>query len=216
MEDEPGACGSVSTSALAGSVIRPRRASWRSPRAWRSTPVPPTARWIPRRCCSRPTPSSAQSYIAAMELAGSTPTPAATSWWQGARDPRRDAADEVHNHHNFAWREEHLAAATGYPQGLHAGSPGQQGFVGGSMGDPSVILEGVESDEASQSLPDRARRRPGDEPHAGRGSGAPTKRWACRNRDCDRVFRVGSGRCDAGARARTIPSGPDEVWIGST
>jgi tRNA-splicing ligase RtcB len=30
--------------------------------------------------------------------------------------------------------------------------PGQKGFVGGSMGDDSVILEGVENDEAQYSL----------------------------------------------------------------
>ena len=40
----------------------------------------------------------------------------------------------------------------GHPQGLHAGPPGQEGFVGGSMGDESVILEGVEGPGAAESL----------------------------------------------------------------
>jgi tRNA-splicing ligase RtcB len=52
----------------------------------------------------------------------------------------------VHNHHNFAWKETH-----GYHhdeelivvrKGATPAFPGQKGFVGGSMGDNAVILEG--------------------------------------------------------------------------
>jgi tRNA-splicing ligase RtcB (3'-phosphate/5'-hydroxy nucleic acid ligase) len=61
--------------------------------------------------------------------------------------------DEVHNHHNFAWEEEH----EGRPlwvvrKGATPAFPGQLGFVGGSMGDVSVILEGVDSDESRTAL----------------------------------------------------------------
>ncbi len=50
----------------------------------------------------------------------------------------------VHNHHNFAWREEH----EGEPlvvvrKGATPAYPGQVSFVGGSMGDDSVILRGA-------------------------------------------------------------------------
>src|SRR3989442_1681611 len=55
----------------------------------------------------------------------------------------------VHNHHNFAWREEH----GGEPfyvvrKGATPAFPGQKGFVGGSMGDDAVIIQGVASDSA--------------------------------------------------------------------
>jgi tRNA-splicing ligase RtcB len=50
----------------------------------------------------------------------------------------------VHNHHNFAWREEH----DGEPlivirKGATPAFPGQKGFVGGSMGDNAVIVRGT-------------------------------------------------------------------------
>jgi tRNA-splicing ligase RtcB (3'-phosphate/5'-hydroxy nucleic acid ligase) len=60
---------------------------------------------------------------------------------------------EVHNHHNFARREEHGGRSYWViRKGCTPARPGQEGFVGGSMGDDSVILEGVASDEAEQSL----------------------------------------------------------------
>ena len=59
----------------------------------------------------------------------------------------------MHNHHNFAWREEHLGRTYWViRKGCTPARPGQEGFVGGSMGDESVILEGVESDENEQAL----------------------------------------------------------------
>ncbi len=61
--------------------------------------------------------------------------------------------DEVHNHHNFAWKEAH--GGEDYwvvRKGATPAFPGQRGFVGGSMGDISVILEGVESEESIHSL----------------------------------------------------------------
>src|SRR5216117_2882340 len=55
----------------------------------------------------------------------------------------------VHNHHNYAWREEH----GGEPfyvvrKGATPAFPGQKGFVGGSMGDDAVIIQGAASDSA--------------------------------------------------------------------
>jgi tRNA-splicing ligase RtcB len=60
--------------------------------------------------------------------------------------------EEVHNHHNFAWRETHGGRDIWVVRkGATPAAPGQRGFVGGSMGENSVILEGVahESGEAS-------------------------------------------------------------------
>ena len=61
--------------------------------------------------------------------------------------------DSVHNHHNFAWRETHAGRECWVVRkGATPAAPGQRGFVGGSMGDDAVILEGVESAEASAGL----------------------------------------------------------------
>jgi tRNA-splicing ligase RtcB len=50
----------------------------------------------------------------------------------------------VHNHHNFAWREEHGGESfIVVRKGATPAFPGQKGFVGGSMGDDAVIVRGV-------------------------------------------------------------------------
>ena len=50
----------------------------------------------------------------------------------------------VHNHHNFAWEEEHFGRTfVVVRKGATPAFPGQKGFVGGSMGDDAVILEGA-------------------------------------------------------------------------
>ena len=50
---------------------------------------------------------------------------------------------EVHNHHNFAWPEHHGGQdAWVVRKGATPLFPGQQGFVGGSMGENAVIIEG--------------------------------------------------------------------------
>ena len=55
--------------------------------------------------------------------------------------------DEVHNHHNFAWEEIHNDETYWVVRkGATPAFPGQRGFVGSSMGDNSVIIEGVDSD----------------------------------------------------------------------
>ncbi len=61
----------------------------------------------------------------------------------------------VHNHHNFAWREEHGGEElVVIRKGATPAFPGQQGFVGGSMGDDAVIVEGAVID--ADADPDRA------------------------------------------------------------
>ena len=61
--------------------------------------------------------------------------------------------DLVHNHHNYAWRETHGGRDLWVVRkGATPAFPGQRGFVGGSMGDDAVIIEGVDSAEARASL----------------------------------------------------------------
>ncbi|HEU5103222.1 MAG TPA: RtcB family protein [Roseiflexaceae bacterium] len=63
------------------------------------------------------------------------------------------ATDEVHNHHNYAWVEQHGGEqVVVVRKGATPAWPGQRGFIGGSMGDVSVIVEGVEGSEASAAL----------------------------------------------------------------
>ncbi len=53
--------------------------------------------------------------------------------------------EEVHNHHNFAWPEKHVGQDVWVVRkGATPAFPGQRGFVGGSMGDDAVILEGID------------------------------------------------------------------------
>ncbi|NUM44630.1 MAG: RtcB family protein [Anaerolineales bacterium] len=93
-------------------------------------------------------------YLACMELAGRYAY-AGRDWVceEVARLLGANILDEVHNHHNFAWREQHHGQDLWVVRkGATPAFPGQRGFVGGSMGDISVILEGVESAEAEQTL----------------------------------------------------------------
>jgi tRNA-splicing ligase RtcB (3'-phosphate/5'-hydroxy nucleic acid ligase) len=49
----------------------------------------------------------------------------------------------VHNHHNFAWKEFHEGEElVVVRKGATPAFPGQKGFVGGSMGDDAVIVQG--------------------------------------------------------------------------
>src|SRR5438046_479927 len=61
--------------------------------------------------------------------------------------------EEVHNHHNFAWREKHNGEEFWVVRkGATPAFPGQKGFVGGSMGDNAVIIEGVDSPTSREAL----------------------------------------------------------------
>jgi tRNA-splicing ligase RtcB len=91
-----------------------------------------------------------QEYIAAMKLAG--------EYAYAGRDVVVDRVLEilgasptfsVHNHHNFAWRETHDGQDWWVVRkGCTPAFPGQQGFVGSTMGEQSVILEGADTAEA--------------------------------------------------------------------
>jgi tRNA-splicing ligase RtcB (3'-phosphate/5'-hydroxy nucleic acid ligase) len=161
------------------------------------------------------------AYIAAMQLAG--------EYAYAGRDVvvakvleilSAEPIHEVHNHHNFAWREDHRDRSYWViRKGCTPAQPGQEGFVGGSMGDESVILEGVASGESEASLFSTVH-------GAGRvmsrtqaaGRVRRRKRWACRHRDCDRVFDIdGVGTHGAAPKNRVCPDHPDagvmKVWV---
>jgi tRNA-splicing ligase RtcB len=93
-------------------------------------------------------------YIAAMELAGRYAY--AGREWLVERVRRiigGNVTDSVHNHHNYAWRETHDGRDLWVVRkGATPAFPGQRGFVGGSMGDDAVIVEGVDSQEARSAL----------------------------------------------------------------
>lgn len=64
-----------------------------------------------------------------------------------------EALFEVHNHHNYAWKEKHYGKEyIVVRKGATPSAPGQLGFVGGSMGDVSVIVRGKDSDENKQAF----------------------------------------------------------------
>jgi tRNA-splicing ligase RtcB len=95
-----------------------------------------------------------QSYIAAMQLAG--------AYAYAGRDTvvekvleilGAEATESVHNHHNFAWRERHFDTDVWViRKGCTPAFPGQEGFVGATMGEPSVILRGSDSDASRELL----------------------------------------------------------------
>jgi tRNA-splicing ligase RtcB len=93
-------------------------------------------------------------YIAAMQLAGRYSY--AGREWVVERVRQiigGTVTDMVHNHHNYAWRETHGGKDLWVVRkGATPAFPGQRGFVGGSMGDDAVIIEGVDSPQARASL----------------------------------------------------------------
>jgi len=162
-----------------------------------------------------------ESYVAAMQLAG--------DYAYAGRDVVVDKVleilganveREVHNHHNFAWREEHMGRTYWViRKGCTPARPGQEGFVGGSMGDESVILEGVESkvnEQALYSTVHGAGRVMSRSQAAGRIR--RRKRYACRNRDCDRVFDIDGISSHLGPPKKGVcldhpESGVMKVWV---
>ena len=103
---------------------------------------------------------------------------------------------EVHNHHNYAWYENHPSEGRDrwlwvVRKGATPARPGQRGFVGGTMAENAVILEGTYagSDEQKFSLYSTvhgAGRVMGRMEAAGKFSRKATLRWNCTDgRKCD-------------------------------
>ena len=97
---------------------------------------------------------SGQDYVAAMTIAGQYAYAGRAA--VVARVMEILGAGErfsVHNHHNFAWRETHEGHEFWVVRkGATPAFPGQWGFVGGSMGDISVVIRGVEGSESRAAL----------------------------------------------------------------
>jgi len=95
-----------------------------------------------------------QLYYRAMQLAG--------RYAYAGRDHVMDqvltilgaeAELEIHNHHNYAWKETHSGKEyIVVRKGATPAAPGQLGFVGGSMGDISVILQGKDSEKSRDAF----------------------------------------------------------------
>ena len=88
-----------------------------------------------------------QAYVEAMQLAGEYAYAGRDVVVErvleilGARD-----VYTVHNHHNFAWREEVDGVDCWVVRkGCTPAFPGQEGFVGSTMGDTSVVVEGTDA-----------------------------------------------------------------------
>lgn len=98
--------------------------------------------------------SLGSDYIAGMELAGRYAY-AGRDWVcdEVASMLGANIEEEVHNHHNYAWLETHsFNKMWVVRKGATPAFPGQMGFVGGSMGDDAVIVEGIAGEEAKWSL----------------------------------------------------------------
>jgi len=95
-----------------------------------------------------------QSYLSAMHLAG--------EYAYAGRDMvvnkvleilGAQSTFEVHNHHNFAWLEKHFGEEYWVVRkGCTPAFPNQKGFIGSTMADTSVIIEGIESEQSASTL----------------------------------------------------------------
>lgn len=142
--------------------------------------------------------SSGNDYIEAMQIAGAYAAAgrdAVIKQVLTILDTRAVAV--VHNHHNFAWFERHDGEWWWVVRkGATPAWPGQQGFVGGSMGDIAVIVEGVASLESNEALASTVH-------GAGRvmtrtqaaGKQRWTKgQWQCGQRDCGHAMPLRDAR----------------------
>lgn len=93
-----------------------------------------------------------QAYWALMNLAGQYAY--AGREWAARKTVELLGGEElelVHNHHNFAWKETHFGEELiVVRKGATPAFPGQKSFVGGSMGDNAVILQGSTADTDEQ------------------------------------------------------------------
>lgn len=95
-----------------------------------------------------------EEYLRCMDIAGKYAY-AGRDWVcsRVAKILRANIVKEIHNHHNFAWKETHQDKELWVVRkGATPNWPGMESFVGGSMGDFSYILEGIDSDEAKASM----------------------------------------------------------------
>jgi len=93
-------------------------------------------------------------YLAAMELCGRYAYAGRDIVCQTVADMLgAKILDEVHNHHNFAWKETHNNTDLWVVRkGATPSFPGQRGVVGSSMGGRSAIVRGIDSQVSKDAL----------------------------------------------------------------
>lgn len=101
---------------------------------------------------------------------------------------------EVHNHHNFAWKETHFDELYWViRKGATPAFPGQVGFIGSNMQSQSVIVEGVDSEMSQKSLYSTVH---GAGRKLSRTQAAGKKRWVRDETGKKRPIIVGEGCVD--------------------
>ena len=160
-----------------------------------------------------------ESYVAAMELAG--------EYAYAGRDVvvakvleilGAEAAHEVHNHHNFAWREEHFGRTYWViRKGCTPARPGQEGSSAARWAtsrSSSRASSRPRTSEALYSTVHGAGRVMSRSQAAG-GSGGASATSA--GRDCERIFDIdgvsSSRRAEAGVCPDHPESGLKKVWV---
>jgi tRNA-splicing ligase RtcB (3'-phosphate/5'-hydroxy nucleic acid ligase) len=96
-----------------------------------------------------------QSYFEAMSLAGEYAYAGRDSVVNKVLEilDNPEVTFEVHNHHNFAWKENHFGEDYFVVRkGCTPAFPGQLGFIGSNMKDISVIVEGIDSELSRTGL----------------------------------------------------------------
>ena len=123
----------------------------------------------------------------------------------------------VHNHHNFAWRENH--GGEDYwvvRKGCTPAFPGQFGFIGANMKDRSVIVEGIDSDESRGGLYSTVH---GAGRILSRAEAAGKKKWIANDRGKKVPTLISKGRVDfdrvqkemRDLKIELLGAGPDEA-----
>ena len=98
----------------------------------------------------------------------------------------------VHNHHNFAWKEVHGGEeVVVIRKGATPAFPGQQGFIGGSMGDDAVIVRGTAAEAATPTVRDAQREALYSTVHGAGRVMSRTQAAGKRNRRSGRVLSPG-------------------------
>lgn len=148
---------------------------------------------------------SGQDYIEAMMIAGDYAYAGRQAVVAKVLEILKAEAEfTVHNHHNYAWKETHYGEPRWVVRkGATPAWPGQMGFVGGSMGDISVILQGKDSEQSIELLHSTVH-------GAGRvmsrtqaaGKQKWIKGWFCGMRDCDGALPISTPKGDDGSNPK--------------
>lgn len=136
-----------------------------------------------------------QSYIEAMHLAGEYAYAGRETVVNKVLEILGAKKDfEVHNHHNFAWQEEHFGEKYWVVRkGCTPAFPNQLGFIGANMLDTSVIVEGVESEESKEGLYSTVH---GAGRVISRTEAAGKKKWMKNEEGVKRPVVIGKGKVD--------------------